>query len=90
MGITADARHTTDAKIERSQLVTTVFALCKASLFEEWHDKRTKTTIDVKSNVVSRGKRTECDDIVLIAIGKVDSGAYELTGTDTSYESAGK
>ena len=90
VGITADARHTTDAKIEWSQLVTTIFAFCKASLFEERHNERTETTIDVKTDVVSRGKRTERDDIVLIAIGKVDSGAYELTGTDTSHESAGK
>ena len=39
VGITADARHTTDAKIKRSQLVATIFALCKAGLFEERNDE---------------------------------------------------
>ena len=39
VGITINACRPTDTKIEQSQLVTIVFALSKASLFEEGNDE---------------------------------------------------
>ena len=39
VGITINAHHPTDTKIEQSQLVTTVFARSRASLFEEGNDE---------------------------------------------------
>ena len=83
MGITINARHPTDTKIKQSQLAATVFALSKASLFEEGNDEYTETTVDVKADVVSRRESTERHSIVFIAAGKDG-------GRNTSHESAGK
>lgn len=78
MGITTNARHPADAEIERCQFITTVFAICETSLFEERDDEGTETTVDVETNVVFRGECTERNDIVLITIREVDRGAYDL------------
>lgn len=56
MGITTNARYPANAKIKRGQFIATVFTVCKTSLFEEGDNEGTKTTIDVETNVVSRGE----------------------------------
>lgn len=78
MGITTDARHPANTKIERRQFITTVFAIRETSFFQEGDDERAETAVDVKTNVVLGSKRAECDDIILITIREVDRGTYEL------------
>ena len=92
MGITANTCHSADAKIKRGQFVTTVFTICKTSLLEEWNNEGTETTVNVETNVISRGECTKCDDIVLITIWEVDCGAYELSdiGCDVRTSHAGQ
>lgn len=78
VGITTDARHPANTKIERCQFVPTIFTICETSLFQKGNDERTETAINVETNVVFRRQCTERDDIVLIAIRKVDRRTYEL------------
>ena len=87
MGITTNARHATDAEVEWGKFVTTVFTICETSLFEERDDEGTETTVDVETNVVFRGERTERDDIVLITVREIDRGAYELRGQTSEMRS---
>ena len=78
VGITTDARHSTNTEIKRGQSVTTVFTVCKTSRFQEGDNERTKTTVHVETNIVSCCQCTERDDIVLITIWEVDCRTHQL------------
>lgn len=78
MGITADACHPPDTKVERCQFVTTIFTICETGLLQKGDNKRAETTIYVETDIVFRCQCTECDDIVLIPIWEVDRRTYEL------------
>jgi ferredoxin len=68
--VAADARHARHAEIKRSR--------GEAGRLKERHDETTEAAVDVQSNAVLLCQCAERDDIVLTAVGKVDSRADEL------------
>ena len=76
MSATIGARHPPNGRGNQTHLaLSDRFRLLQGQLVE-----CTETTVNVKAHVVSRGRHTERDNIVLIAVGKVDGGTYGLTG----------
>jgi len=46
--------------------------------FDEWHNKRSQTAIDVKPNIIFPREFRETSDIVHISVGEIRSRTNEL------------
>ena len=81
--IATHARHPLHPKIKWLQLIPDI-SLCvhlttgKTSAFKEGNYERSKTAVNVETNVMPQGDLAEGYDVVLVAIREVDGGANDL------------
>ena len=77
--VTADASDAFDGKVERCKFISS-FAASKSEPrgFEERHNERSQTAVNVKPKLVLLSKSRQSYDIVLIAIWEIDAGSYKL------------
>ena len=65
MRVAADSRDALYPKVERLDR--------EARFFEEGNDEAAQTAVDMKTDAVFLGKLSESDDVVLVAVGEVDT-----------------
>ena len=70
MGIATDCCDAFHSKIERLRRET--------SLLQERHNEAPETAIHMEADVVSLGKLSKADNIILTAVWEVDGGARDL------------
>lgn len=71
MSITTNGGDTIHPEVERLRR--------KSGHLQEGHDEAPETAIHVEANVVSSGKSSETDDIILAAVGEIDRRTYDLS-----------
>ena len=80
MCIATDTRNAFHTEVEWCQSIPAFVITCgQPWCIKERYNERTKTAVDVKSDLMLLGESTEKLYIVLIAIWEVYTRAYELT-----------
>jgi hypothetical protein len=70
MSITTNSGNTVHPEIEGLRR--------KSCSLQEWHNEASETAVHMEANVVSLGKSSKTDHIILATIGEIDSGTHNL------------